>query len=267
MTDFFGESWEALLRFNKLDSFDKLWQLEAEWFEEPNQRRGGWSGVSRIVLLRPEGGEVGLFLKRQENHFCGSFFHPIRGKLTFEREFKKIRDFQRYQIPALEPVFFGKKIVNGKHRAILMTKELEGFQPLSDPDYAPHGALFSSRAKRKLLFPTLAEVMRKMHAHNIQHNCFYLKHIFVKEQEDGLLDVRIIDLEKARWHPLKSKVIQRDLNTLNRHAIDWSLTDRMRFLLIYTQEQKLSAHSKVIWRNIAERVNRKRSRKEKQAKR
>ena len=263
MADFFGETWEALLHFNQLDGFDKLWELEAEWFEEPNRRRGGWSGVSRIELQRPEGGKVGLFLKRQENHNCSSLLHPVSGILTFVHEFKKIRDFQRYHIPAQEPVFFGKKTVEGKHRAVLITRELEGFSPLSDPLYGPHSAVLDSRLKRKILFSRLAEIMHKMHDRHIQHGSFYLKHIFAKQLENGQWDIRLIDLEKARWLPLKSKAIRQDLYSLNRYSNNWSLTDRMRFLLIYTQEKRLSPHSKAIWRYIAHRTRRKLSRKEK----
>ena len=58
MQDFVNERWRSILAYNKLSDFDALWKLEAEWFEPPNQRRGGWSGVSRCELMLSEGGVV-----------------------------------------------------------------------------------------------------------------------------------------------------------------------------------------------------------------
>jgi hypothetical protein len=57
MKDHFPEKWQEILSHNDLDSFEKLWALQLEWFEEPNQRRGGWSGVSRCDLNYQTSGE------------------------------------------------------------------------------------------------------------------------------------------------------------------------------------------------------------------
>ncbi len=52
--------WQNTLKAQNLDSFDSIWDYEKnaniqpDWVEEPNQRRGGWSGVCRIVLLDPQ---------------------------------------------------------------------------------------------------------------------------------------------------------------------------------------------------------------------
>ena len=56
MKDYLADDWQRIFEFNGLRSFDDFWKLEAQWFEEPNQRRGGWSGVARCELKRPEGG-------------------------------------------------------------------------------------------------------------------------------------------------------------------------------------------------------------------
>ncbi|MBY0544184.1 MAG: hypothetical protein K2Q14_01380 [Gammaproteobacteria bacterium] len=74
MKDYMNENWQAILKANNLDNFEKLWNLKADWFEEPNKRRGGWSGVSRVELVHPEGGKAVIFLKRQENHI----YKPLR---------------------------------------------------------------------------------------------------------------------------------------------------------------------------------------------
>ena len=90
MNEFIAPEWQPILAFNGLRSFDDFWEFEANWFEEPNQRRGGWSGVARCELKVPEGGTRRVFLKRQENHTTRTFTHPIRGMATFVREFRQI---------------------------------------------------------------------------------------------------------------------------------------------------------------------------------
>ncbi len=250
--DFFGEGWREILQQNGLDSFDALWNLDVEWFEAPNERRGGWSGVARIQLSAPNGKEIGLFLKRQQNHMCRSPLHPVRGILTFAREFKNICHFRQIGVPALEPVFFGQRQANGDRQGILVTRELEGFSPMDRPVFLPgRQGLLSTVKARRALFAKLAELLRRLHASRRQHSCLYFKHIFVKPVGEAAFEVRLIDLEKARWQPLKQRAAFRDLYTLSRHADNWPLTDYMRFFLIYRQERHLSPESKRLWRAIA----------------
>ena len=71
MKDFLNQRWADVLRNNGLTDFDALWNLDIGWFEAPNRRRGGWSGVSRCELSVPAQASAGVFLKRQENHACG----------------------------------------------------------------------------------------------------------------------------------------------------------------------------------------------------
>ena len=106
MKDFINERWRPILAHNGLTSFDALWKLKADWFEEPNQRRGGWSGVSRCELALPGGGMRAVFLKRQENHKARLWTHPLRGAPTFLREFRHIQHYRACGIPTLEPVYF-----------------------------------------------------------------------------------------------------------------------------------------------------------------
>ena len=264
--EYYGEGWQEILHHNGLDSFDTLWDLDVEWFEEPNQRRGGWSGVGRIQLKSPAGEQIGIFLKRQQNHMCKSPRHPIRGILTFAREFKNIRRFQQLNVPALEPVYFSQRQIDGNHQAILLTRELEGFSPMDTPQLLPgKGGPFASIKARRRLFTKLAAMLRRLHADKLQHSCLYFKHIFVKPIGNDDFEVNLIDLEKARWQPLKGRATFRDLYTLSRHAHGWPLTDYMRFFLIYQQEQHLSPESKRLWREIADKHKIKTERKLKRA--
>ncbi len=254
MDKFIADNWLSILEYNNLGNFDKLWSLDVPWFEEPNQRRGGWSGVCRIRLQLPEGGECGLFLKRQENHITRTFTHPFCGELTFVREFKNIRRFHGANIPAVEAVYFAQRKVGNDRRAILLTKELKGFYSLDSEIFEAETKNMSRADIRKKLFPNIASVMQKMHACHFQHNCFYPKHLFVKKNGNDDFEVRVIDLEKMKWQPLKMSAVVRDLYTLSRHALNWSRTDKMRFFLIYRQEKTLSDESKKIWRKITKKT-------------
>ncbi|MCK4509713.1 MAG: hypothetical protein KAU27_14290 [Desulfuromonadales bacterium] len=252
MKDHFPDHWREILRHNNLDSFEKLWNLELDWFEEPNQRRGGWSGVSRCDLELPEGGKVGVFLKRQENHITRTVLHPF-GMSTFIREIQNILRFKKASIPALEPVYFAVRKVEGDLRAILCSEALDGYEPLENlvKRWSTEG--WPDRNTRQRLMEAIASVTSRMHGHKIQHNCFYPKHIFVRLSETAI-NVRIIDLEKAKVKILRRYATFRDLYALNRHSQGWSRTDRMRFLLIYLGRKRLDCDAKKLWRRIATRT-------------
>lgn len=227
-----------------LVDFDSLWLLDAGWFEAPNQRRGGWSGVSRYQLKNGER----IFIKRQQNHFFRSWAHLFRALPTFVRELGKILGFASAQIPALQLVYFGQREVGSDIQSILVTWELAGFQPLDAPDFVPLRKL--DAVSRRNLIQAIAATVRKMHACRYQHNCLYPKHVFARFKADKSAEVRLIDLEKVKWRPARRYAVLRDIGTLHRYAEGWTATDRLRFFLAYRQEQRLSAASKRLLRRI-----------------
>ena len=198
MKDFINDRWRPILVHNGLSDFGALWQLKADWFEAPNHRRGGWSGVSRCELALPGGGTRAIFLKRQENHKARLWTHPLRGAPTFLREFRHIQHYRACGIPTLEPVYFAMHKVGKDERAILVTEELTGFVSMEDrvlrwlKDGAP------ARPMRLRMLQAVAALLRDMHAHGIQHNCYFPKHVFTRINDDGSVDARVIDLEKSR---------------------------------------------------------------------
>ena len=204
MKDFVNEHWRTILAHNGLTDFDALWDLKADWFEAPNHRRGGWSGVSRCELDRPEGGKVAVFLKRQENHKARIWSHPVHGAPTFLREFKHIMHYRECGVATLEPVYFGMHKAGKDYRAILVTEELTGFVAMEDrvQDWLEHGA--PPRKERLLHLKAVATLLRTMHDHGIQHNCYFPKHVFTRINDDGSVDARVIDLEKSRWRPSRT---------------------------------------------------------------
>lgn len=253
MKEYIARGWDQILSRNKLDHFDAIWNLEAGWFEEPNKRRGGWSGVSRINIQTKLGTTVGVFLKRQENHNTKVWTNPFKGVPTFYKEFKNILNFVAHDVPTVEPVYFAYRYEKGKTQAILMTKELEGFNSLDSVDYVGNSALMQNPSNRGQLISSVAEAIRKMHGHGYQHNCLYGKHIFVRPAGKKW-EVKFIDLEKLSRIFFKKKAMKRDLYTLPRHISGWRRNDRVKFLKNYMQEDKLSPRSKLLWREIHRRM-------------
>jgi len=250
--EYWNDNWHHLFAENKLSTFDDIWNLDTEWFEEPNQRRGGWSGVIKVELDTNEG-KTGVFIKRQENHISKTWLHPIKGILTFEREFKNILQMQNRDLPVMETVFFAQRSIDNKRQAILITKELTGYLPLDSEQFLSSGDLIKNAPHKKQLLIAVADAVRSIHKYHFEHNCLYLKHIFVKPVGDSW-DVKIIDLEKLKWRIFKRKAVFRDLYTLYRHARGWSSKDHVRLFKLYNQEHKLSSKSKKLWREIEARI-------------
>lgn len=237
-----------ILNSNIKETFSTLWQLNTPWFEQPNTSRGGWSGVIKTdVIVGNE--QQSVFIKRQEKHFAQTWQHCLIGIPTFQKEYANICHLQTLGIPTLEPVFFGRQ---GK-KAILVTKALDDFLSL---DKLRRGTL--SQERKKSLLTAIATVTRDMHQYRLQHNCFYPKHIFVRQTAQGW-EVKLIDLEKLRRCLFHKNAQIRDLSSLSRHAdASWSLTDHMRFFKSYVGEKKLSSASKSLWKKIAGKSKKKR---------
>lgn len=124
--------YSALLAHYGLGSFDALWELRLPYVDEPNRNRGGWSGVSRLELTDTDGQPALLYLKRQRNYLSRSLRHPF-GEPTCAREFRAIQGFRRLGVATVEPVYFDQRSVRGERRALLVTRALEGYPPMSRP--------------------------------------------------------------------------------------------------------------------------------------
>lgn len=257
MADYLNPAWRATLEHNKLGSFDAWWQAAPEWFEPPNQRRGGWSGVARHTLHSPEGDSREVFIKRQENHQAPSWRHPWRGEPTFAREFRRIQHFQRLGIPTTTPVYFARRKGEHGEQAILVTEALTGYVSAEAQSEAWLRDGAPERAIRHTYLGAVAGLLRQIHDHGIQHGCFFPKHIFTRAKADGGFAVCVIDLEKARRRPLRPLRALRDLYCLFSEAQQWSLGDRVAFLKAYLQIPSLNPYAKWLWRQIAHRAERK----------
>lgn len=257
MTVFCTPHWQAILKENQLDSFDALWGLTTPWFEEPNHRRGGWSGVIKIPVQRGTK-DFNLFIKRQENHISRTWYHPIRGITTFEKEFSNIQLFNKCKIPTLTVIYFASRTFNNNRQAVLATEELAGYQPL---EHVLSDQLIQKKLIRRRLIKAIATLTKKMHQNRLQHNCFYPKHIFVKQENDQW-SIKFIDLEKVKsTFTIKAATI-RDLITLTVHSPAISPQDQLYFFKCYQNEHKLSQRSRKLLSIISNKVKAKRARSE-----
>lgn len=248
--------WKPVLEFNGLGDFSSLWDLSVDWFEPPNQGRGGWSGVARIELRLPEGGGAAVYLKRQENHGCRTWRHPWSGIPTFAREFANIQGLRRIDVPTLEPVYFAMDRKNMGGRAILLTRTLDGYAALGSGPFAPDSDWARQPAHRRVLIGAVADLARALHSRGLRHGCLYPKHLLVKsdaDEQSPRVDVRLIDLEKLRRPILPGMAARHDLSALHRRSPGWSARDRLRFLLRYLGERRLSKRGRRLWRYLVTR--------------
>lgn len=244
----------AELRRSRLDSLDAWWTLALREVEPGNRRRGGWSQVFRFVL----DGVGGVFVKRQKDHVYRSWRHPLRGRLTAEREFHALARCREAGIAVIEAVLYAVGTANGHQRGVLVTRALDGYRGL---DEVTRGAARLDRSIRDRLLRQTAALVRTLHAARLEHGCLYPKHVMVQDtwlltghESDGS-PVVLIDLEKCtrRWR--RGACQRRDLDSLNRRADGWSRTDRRRFLGYYLGAgRRLDPTGRRLWRALARRA-------------
>ena len=223
-----------LLTVSGLASFDALWSLPADWHEAPNERRGGWSGVSRHLLA--DGSAI--FVKRQDNHLCRTPQHPLRGIPTFYREYQNILRLHRHDIGTVEALYYGDRRETGHWHAILVTRALDSFMSLDE--WNAKAAQHVQQERQSLIAATACACAR-LHHHGLQHSSLYGKHVFVRRTPKASSayeesDVCFIDLEKLRKRISPARVSAHDLEQLMRHTSGWSDEDWSAFRAAYRQQ-------------------------------
>lgn len=227
MSDFIAAEDRALLERHGLANFEALWTLKLEAVDEPNTERGGWSSVYRLEL-----DERAYYLKRQSNHLTRSLLKPL-GEPTFAREFRNIRRYAELGIPALQAAFFAERRVPGEHRALLLTRALDGWQDL---DHWLQRWAELGDAQRGAILRACGELARDLHRARQVHGCFYPKHIFLREGPAGF-EAQLIDLEKTRPLLLGERDRIKDLEPLLRRAGVWSEAEVRQLLAAYLGER------------------------------
>ena len=201
-------------------SFDSWWQIQGEWVEEPNDRRGGYSGVQRITQQ-----DQLFYAKKQTGHTYRSLLHPL-GRPTILRERAALLGAAKAGVAVPEIVYCAAEHTTDGWRALLVTKALEGFQPL-DEWYAGNNREQYDDALHQQLLQQVANCLARLHKARRQHGCMYAKHIFVRIQGTAAntrCDIALLDLEKSRLRLTRKQAALHDMLQLRRHS-PWDQAD------------------------------------------
>ncbi|MDO9596251.1 MAG: lipopolysaccharide kinase InaA family protein [Azoarcus sp.] len=185
------------------DAFERWWTARGEWVEAPNERRNGWSGV-----VRANTGDRLCYIKRQRHHLCHSIAHPF-GWPTASREAHFLKQVGKLGLQVPEIVFHGTRASAGGTEAVLVTRALEGYAPLS----AQTGL---NTAQQNALAIAVGRALGVLHRARLQHGCLYDKHIMVRWHGEEP-EVALLDLEKMRSRFTSQAAARRDLDQLRRH--------------------------------------------------
>ncbi|RJG11819.1 InaA protein [Pseudomonas cavernicola] len=212
------------------EQFEQWWQQHGEWVEEPNQRRGGESGVQRV---HGADGKL-LYAKRQVGHLYRSLRHPF-GRPTVLRERDALEGFRRLGVQVPEVMYCGAlRSADKSWRGLLVTAALDGFQEV-DNWYANGGREHYGEQLHQKLLQALGAMLARLHLGHWQHSCLYAKHIFVRVTGEGAtaqVDVALLDLEKARRRLSKQRAARHDLRQLRRHS-SWNSADWQQLIYGY----------------------------------
>lgn len=201
-------------------NFDAWWQIQGEWVEEPNDRRGGYSGVQRIT----QNGKL-LYAKRQTGHIHRNLLHPF-GRPTVLREQEALLGARKAGVTVPEIVYCAAEKSPDGWRALLITKALEGFQPI-DEWYAVNDRAHYGEPLHQQLLLEVAHTLARLHKARWQHGCIYIKHIFVRitgERSAAVPEVALLDLEKCRRRLTSKQAAMHDMLQLRRHS-PWDQAD------------------------------------------
>jgi serine/threonine protein kinase len=251
---FLSKRYQQIFEQHQLDGFNQLWHKNIDWFEEPNRRRGGWSGVGQLTL-KNKSDALSVFVKKQQNHGRRTFFHPLKGEPTFRREFKWLKFLHACQIKAPKVIFYGEQSIDNKHCVILATEALLGFESLDVVTLRWQATAQQTRQQKKQLLDAIACTLRRFHQTGLVHRALYPKHIFIKNG-DTYPEVALIDLEKARFSLFFLYRAYFDLSALNRHTTYWSKSERLYFFLHYFQVERLNKVLRFICQQVLRRSSR-----------
>lgn len=210
--------------------FEFFWAQRGEWVEEPNQRRGGESGVQRVLT---DNGRL-IYVKRQVGHTYRSWLHPF-GRPTVLRERDALEGLSELNVNVPKMIFCGaQRVERGQWRALLVTEALDGFIEIKDW-YAAGGRERHGEALHDQLLEDLAGNLARMHLGRWQHSCLYIKHVFVRVVGEGVnakAEVALLDLEKCRRRFTQAAAARHDIKQLRRHS-SFTPTDWKKLIYFY----------------------------------
>lgn len=210
--------------------FMAWWLRPGEWVEPPNLRRGGESGVQRLL----DQDATLCYVKRQVGHIYRSLRHPL-GRPTILREAAALQAWQQMGIRVPRVRYVGARSTGEGWQALLVTEALEGFEDI-ESWYAGGGRARCGEARHVMLLQRIGATLARLHQGRWQHGCLYPKHIFVALREAGEVEVALLDLEKSRRRLMRKRAARHDFRQLRRHS-SWNEADWSELLYGYRSEQ------------------------------
>lgn len=218
---------------DKLQNFQDWWSTSGEWVEEPNQRRGGESGVQILHPQQPN--QPVLYSKRQVGHSFRSLRYPC-ARPTVLREKLAIEALSALGIKVPTLVFYGAEKKHGTWHAILVTEELKGFICLDDW-YAQGMPEQVGVSVQQQMLHKVAQMLACMHRAGWQHSCCYAKHIFIAFNPDtNEVQTALLDLEKTRRRWPARGAAKHDMEQLKRRRGQMPLADWQILFSHYCQQ-------------------------------
>lgn len=246
-----------LLKKHGLNRFDALYDLLGGELFKQNRYRS----VVRIYLKGEDGKSHIFHLKRHHPPLLTrvkSVFTGFHVKDGAENEWAKILRLEEVGIQTMTPVAFGSCRKWGlPYHSLTLTEHLYGAEKLEDylPSHFGEGALSRDKINRKRrIIEATGKWARPFHAAGFHHQDFYLGHIFINPGKGGDFTLHLIDLQRVREHKrLRRSMLVKDLAQINFSASQLSCltrTDRLRFLKVYLEKDRLGRSEKDLIRRI-----------------
>lgn len=236
----------------------------------------GDRSVTRLELPGEAGGRrLVFYLKREWNpkaamlirRWVAEGFRPPPSRSV--KEWRNLHALRRREIATAEPVAVGEERRRGFFsRAFLLVREVEESVNLAEffeGSAAGAGAGDTvgeplSVEARRALASQVASMVRTMHDRGMAFNDLYLKHIYVNpSRPGGRFRPTLIDAQRSRrfWHMMPT-ARWHDLAALyaTSHVAGCRRTDRLKFLLAYSRQSRLSPPVKLMVRRILARAER-----------
>jgi len=257
------EPYRDVLARAGLDSFDALFAFDGGRHVDGHRDRN----VVRLELPGDDGRPVAFYLKRE--------WHPkaamlIRRMLTgwlrpppsrSARECRNLEALGRRGIATAEPAAVGE-VRDGAFykRALLLVREVPGAVSLGaylrDVPAEPSA---DDLAARRAVIREVADLVRRMHDAGMAYRDLFAKHIFVAPPRAGeSARPTLIDAQRAyRFPHLVPHARWRDLAALAVTTLHTpcTRTDRLRFLLAYARQSRLTPAVKLMVSRIGPRAD------------
>jgi tRNA A-37 threonylcarbamoyl transferase component Bud32 len=222
---FYDNEFQQVLAEEGIRTFDGFWDLPRDWVDAINERRGGWSGVTRHVFTTGTGTSIPVYLKRQENQSRRGPLSTYIKKPTFwfEREILHYLKGKGNFGPDL--LCYAERDLGGNQQTILVTRSLENYLSIDE-------LLADLEDEQRVdIMDRVGKFLSRLHLLRVEHGAVYEKHIYV-DTSSG--DCRLIDFERARFRRSSRVAMTKDLERLFRRAEELTDTDRNVILNQYS---------------------------------